>query len=143
MKIFFFCILITTCVASCKKNHVDTCLINLAQIAGSYKLTKLETVSYSTGAASDITSSLSSCDLLSIYNFRADGTATYTELANCNGSGSGTWSLSETELFTYFTTGSGNRINLTSIVSWDCANLVLITRWPSVAYNYQYILTRI
>jgi Lipocalin-like domain len=115
----------------------------MVEIAGRYKLTKLESVSYNTGAAQDITSMLTSCELLSIYNFNADGTATYTEVTNCNGSGSGTWNLSEAGLNTSFTTGSGNRISLTSIVSWDCTNLVLITRLPSVTYNYRYTLTKL
>ena len=143
MKIFSFSVLIVICIVSCKKKDVNTCHINMTEIAGSYKVTKLESVSYNTGAAQDLTSTLTSCELLGIYNFNADSTATYTELANCNGSGSGTWNLSEGGLYTDFTTGSGNRISLTSIVSWDCANLVLITRWPSVVYNYRYTLTKL
>ena len=114
----------------------------MAEIAGRYKITKLESVSYNTGAAQDITSTLTNCELLSIYNFNAGGTATYTELTGCNGSGSGTWNVSETGLYTSFTTGGGNRISLTSILSWDCISLVLITRWPSVTYNYRYTLTK-
>jgi len=41
-------------------------------------------------------------------------------------------------LYTNFATGTGNRIGSTSIVSWDCSELVLITQFPSVTYNNRY-----
>ena len=114
----------------------------MAQIAESYQLTKFESVLYNTGAAQDVTSTLTNCELSGIYHFNIDGTAAYTESTNCSGSGSGTWSLSNS-LYTLFTSGDGNRISSTSITSWDCTNLVLITMFPSVTYNYRFTLTKL
>ena len=143
MKTFFLSILVISFVVSCKKKDTDTCEITMAEIAGSYQLTKFESVSYNTGAAQDLTSTLPSCELSGIYNFKTDSTATYTELTNCNGSGNGTWSLSDAGLYTSFTSGNGNRISSTSITSWDCTNLVLMTRFPSVPYNYRFTFTKL
>ncbi len=114
----------------------------MAEIAGSYHLTKFESVSYNTGAAKDNTSSLTSCELSDIYTFHADSTAAYSELTDCNNNGSGGWGVSNATLYTSFTSGTGNRISGTSITSWDCSNLVLLTRFPSVDSNYRFTLTR-
>ncbi len=114
----------------------------MASIAGRYQLSKLESVSYNTGEVLDITSTLTSCELSGIYYFKNDNTATYTELVNCNGNGSGTWSSSDTNLFTAFDSGNGNKISGTSIINWDCTHLVLLTRYPSVSYNNRYTLTK-
>ena len=143
MKTLFLISLVITCIVSCKKKDVTTCDITMSEIAGNYKLTKLESVSYSTCAAQDLTSTLTSCELSGIYNFNTDSTATYSELVNCNGSGSGNWKLSETWLYTSFTSGNGNRISSTLIESWNCSNFVLMTRYPSVNYNYRFTLRRL
>jgi len=143
MKIRFLIGLIITCTVSCKKRDSPACVITTAQIAGHYKLTKLESVSYNTGIAQDLTSTLTNCELSGIYNFNNDNTATYSELVNCNGSSSGTWALSETWLITSFTSGIGNRINGTLIESWNCSILVLTTQYPSVNFNYRFTLRRL
>ncbi len=122
--------------------HNNTCAITMAAIAGSYRLAKYELVSYNTGAAQDLTSTLNSCQLSGIYNFNIDSTAAYTELNNCSGSGSGRWGLSGTSFYTSFTSGEGSRINLTSITSWDCTSLVLTTSFPSAVSNIRYTLTK-
>jgi hypothetical protein len=142
MKTFFLLSLFITCFLSCKKKEATTCEITMTEIAGHYKFTKLEKVSYGTGEAQDITSTLTSCELSGTYTFNIDSTATYSESGNCNGSGTGTWDLPGTWMYTAFTLGNGNRINATFIESWDCSNLVLITRYPSVNYNFRTTLTR-
>jgi len=114
----------------------------MASISGNYKFTKLEKVAYSTGETQDITSTLTSCDLSGIYTFKTDSTVTYTESTNCNGNGIGTWNLPGTFMYTTFASGNGNRINATLIESWNCFNLVLLTRYPSVTYNYRFTLAR-
>ena len=111
------------------------------QIVGSYHLTKFESVSFNTGAAQDLTPTLTNCELSGIYYFKTDGTATYAE-SNCSNIASGTWNLSNGSLYTLFTSGDGNRISSTSITSWDCTNLVLLTSFPSVEFNYRYTLTK-
>ena len=143
MKTSLFISLIILGVISCKKKDVSTCDITMPEIAGNYKLIKFESVSYATGSATDLTSTLTSCELSGIYNFNIDSTAIYTELTNCNGSGNGTWKVSETWLYTAFTSGDGNRISSTLIESWNCSTLVLITRYPSVTYNYRFTLRRL
>ena len=142
MKALFVGILLTVFIASCKKEETRTCKKNMKSIAGRYKLSKVELVSYKTGEAQDVTSTLSNCDLSGIYIFNTDNTTTYAEMGNCSGSGSGTWGLSGGNLFTSFENGNGNKISPTSIVSWDCTNLVLITRFPTVEYNNRYTLTK-
>lgn len=142
MKTFFLLSLVITTITACKKNESPACHITMTEIAGTYKFTKLEKVAYSTGDAQDITSTLSACELSGIYVFYTDSTATYTELPNCNGSGSGTWNIPGTWMNTTFSPGNGNRINGTFIENFDCNNLVLITRYPSVTYNFRITLSR-
>jgi hypothetical protein len=114
----------------------------MAQIAGTYQLTKFQSVSYNNGATQDLTSTLTNCELSGIYHFKTDGTATYTESINCSSIANGTWNLSNGSLYTLFTSEDGNRISSTSITSWDCTNLVLLTSFPSVEFNYRYTLTK-
>src|SRR4051812_31315355 len=134
MKIFLIALL-TVCIVSCKKNDSTTCEITMTQIAGSYHLTKFESVSYNTNATKDKTSTLTNCEISGIYHFNTDSTATYW-VTNCSRVESGTWSLSGSFLNTSFTSSDVNRINNTLIISWNCTNLVLITTFPSVDSNY-------
>lgn len=143
IKMCLATILVAACFASCKKGHLNNCKATMTDIAGAFKITKFETVSYSTGAAQDITSSLTSCQLSAIYQFNADSTATYNEPANCGGSSSGTWSVSGSGFYASFNSANANRIGLTSITSWNCVDLVLTTLFPSVNYNYRFTLTRV
>jgi hypothetical protein len=142
MKTFFAGILLIAFIGSCKKNGAAICEQNMAGIAGKYKITRLEHVSYNTGAAQDATSTLTSCELSGTYTLRADGNATFAESINCNGSGNGTWDLSGGHFYISLNAGDGNQIGLTSVVSWDCTDLVLITQFPSVDSNYRFTLTR-
>jgi hypothetical protein len=145
MKNLLAAVLLITLLFSCRKNGVlckeppEVCERTVPGIAGNYKLTKFELVSFSTGQAQDVTATLTACELSGIYDLRIDRTANYTEMANCNGSGTGTWDLTDGGvLITSFWT----RIRNTSIVSWDCTNLILITHFPSVLNNNRYTLTR-
>ena len=147
MKNIFFSILAILLLASCKKNNTNTCEQTMAEIAGKYKLIKLELVSYKTGAIQDVTSTLTSCQLSGVFVLHSDSTATYTELSSCNDSGTGTWNLSgginsSENLYASFTSGNGNYISLTSISSWDCRNLVLTTSFPYAQYNNRYTLAK-
>lgn len=143
MKTYLLSMLVVACFVSCKKSTATSCETTMTDIAGNYKITKYESVSYNTGATQDVTSSLASCALSAIYRFNIDSTATYTELNGCNGSGSGTWATSGSGFHTAFGPGNGNRIDVTSITSWDCSNLVLTTMFPSVTYNYRFTLSRL
>lgn len=115
----------------------------MTDIAGTYKITKYETVSYNTGTLQNVTSSLTSCQLSAIYHFSADSTAAYAEPANCGGSSSGTWRISGSGFYVSFNSVNANLIGLTSITSWNCDDLVLTTLFPSVDYNYRFTLTRV
>jgi hypothetical protein len=143
MKTIILIVLVAFSSISCQKEKAATCEITMENIAGSYKETKFESVSYTTGVATDLTSTLSGCELSGIYTFKIDGTATYTELVNCAGNGNGTWETPGTWMYTLFSSGTGNRISGTLIENWDCSNLVLITRFPSVAHNYRITLSRL
>ena len=70
-----FCILFLQ--KSTTKN--PACDVSVSSIAGKYYLAKAEKVAFSSGAATDITSTLSNCELTAEYNFDMNGTATYTE----------------------------------------------------------------
>ena len=143
MKNLFTIVLLTSLLFSCNKSTVKVCEKTIAGITGTYKLTKFELVSFDTGQAQDVTNTLSPCELSGIYDLRVDKTASYTEMANCTGNGTGTWGLTEGGiLYTSFASGNGSRISNTSIVSWDCIHLVLITHFPSVVNNNRYTLTR-
>jgi len=143
MKTFILISLVVTFFVSCKKNEATICAINMTEIAGNYKFSKLEKVSYSTGIAQDVTSTLTSCELSGLYTFNSDSTAEYSELAICNGNSSGSWNLSGTLLYTAFNSSNANRITGTLIESWDCSTLVLITRYPSVDYNFRITLSKV
>jgi hypothetical protein len=143
MKTFFLISLVTTCFVSCKKNEATTCDINMTEIAGNYKFSKLEKVSYTTGVTQDITSTLTNCDFSGMYTFNTDSTAEYSELAICNGNSSGSWNLSGTWIYTTFNSSNANRITGTLIESWDCSRLVLLTRYPSVDYNFRITLSKL
>jgi len=65
MKKIFFGILAIVLLASCKKNNTNTCTCEqtMAEIAGKYKLMKLELISNKTGAIQDVTSTLTNSDI--------------------------------------------------------------------------------
>lgn len=132
---------------SCKKSNTETgntgCEVSVSSLAGKYRLTKAERVAFTSGTATDITSTISNCELTAEYNFDTNGTATYTESSACTGSGSGTWRIEGGDIVIEFTSGNGSRVNSTSVVSWNCATLVLITRTPATIYNYRYTLSRL
>lgn len=143
MKIYLCSILVVACFVSCKKAASPSCGTTLTDIAGDYKIIKYESVSYNTGATQDITSSLPGCMLSAIYHFISDGTATYSESGGCDGSRNGTWAASNSGFHSTFESVNGNRIDATSITSWDCTNLVLTTMFPSVNYNYRFTLSKL
>lgn len=137
----------TAITFSCKKSGTEentpACELSLSSVSGIYHLTKAEKVAFSSGDATDITSSISSCELNAAYELNLNGTATYTENASCTGSGSGTWTAGNGAVSFNFTSGNGSRINSTSLVSWNCTTLVVITSTPSTLFNYRYTLTRL
>ncbi|HET6995462.1 MAG TPA: lipocalin family protein [Chitinophagaceae bacterium] len=114
----------------------------MAGMTGRYKIEKVESVSYNTGAAQDRTAVLTTCQRLGIYVFRADSTASYTGTGNCNGTINGRWYLTNSTFYIDFNSGNPGLHNLTALVSWDCTDLVLITRFPTVDSNYRYTLRR-
>ena len=61
----FLSILVIVLLASCKKNNTNTftCEQTMAEIAGKYKLMKLELISNKTGAIQDVTSTLTNSDI--------------------------------------------------------------------------------
>ena len=142
MKILFAGILVFVFLAGCRKKS-DTCDQNMADIAGKYKMTKFEQVSYSTGMAQDVTSYLTACQVSGIYTLNADSTMIYTETANCTGSGAGRWNIDGGHFYTEFNSGSSYLIHPTVIVSWDCNTLVLMTQYPNANTNDRITLTRL
>lgn len=140
MRILIFLFASLLCF-SCKK-HGD-CTMNMNSIAGTFKEVKMESVAFGSSIFTDVTSTLPSCELSGVYRLSADSTFTYTEPGTCKGSGSGTWEISDSWLYLSFTSGSGTRISGTSINSWDCSSLVLLTRYPSANFNYRITLHRL
>lgn len=143
MKMYLLSILVFGCLVSCKKTTTTSCQATMTDIAGNYKIIKYESVSYNTGATQDVTSSLPGCMLSAIYHFNSDGTATYSESGVCDGSRNGTWATSNSGFHSTFESANGNRVDATSITSWDCTNLVLTTMYPSVNYNYRFTLSKL
>jgi hypothetical protein len=148
MKAYISILLLCHLLFSCNKSG-DTgaaalthCDLSMITLAGNYQLTRLEQVAYATGIATDVTGSLTDCELPGIYNFKPDSTATYTEPAGCNGNGTGKWSIAENILTLSFSSGNATRLNFTTLVSWNCSNLVLITHYPSTLFNNRYTLTK-
>ena len=141
MKAKFYYIIILF-LFSCTRNHITSCQITMDDIAGKYKITKLESVAYSTGDAQDITSTLTTCERAGIYTFNTDSSAAYIEPNNCTGSGTGKWYTSNMWFYISLTPSDASRIGSTLIEKWDCSNLVLITRYPSVNFNNRYTLTK-
>ncbi len=135
-------LLLITFFFSCKKNNTGACEETMSSIAGRYKISKFELVSYNTGQSQDVTSTLTACQLSGVFNLRADGTVSYTESADCKNNGSGTWSVSDHTISASFDSGNNVLIEASHIVSWDCTSLVVITLFPSVANNNRYTLTR-
>jgi hypothetical protein len=129
-------------VFGCKKHKPVDCSETMNGIAGRYKITKIESVSYSTGSAQDRTTILTACQRTATYIFRPDGTATYTETGSCSGSGNGTWNFSNRNFNASFNSGHPILVYPTVLVSWDCTNLALITTFPTVDSNYRFTLTR-
>src|SRR5436309_148603 len=105
-------VLVIVTILSCRKNDVTntsdklavnaTCKKTMASIAGKYRLTKVEQVSYPSGEAKDVTDSTDGCILAGIFKLFANGRAIYTEPSNCNGSGTGSWSISNGSVYTSF-----------------------------------------
>ena len=143
MKTLIAGILVFIFLAGCRKK-TDNCHDTIADIAGQYKLTKLEQVVPSTGMAQDITAALSSCQLSGTYTLMADNTINFAEPANCTESGNGRWSVEYGNFISMFSSGGGRLAGLlTSIVTWDCKTLVLITHYPDASTNDRFTLTRL
>ena len=143
-NVFIVAVIIIIIAASCKKSTTPAnCELTTDAFAGMYKITKRESVAYTSGVATDQTVLLTDCVLSGIYDFRTDGTVTYTENGTCTGSGNGTWSISNTNLITSFVSGNGGTISQAQYTqSWDCTKIVLMTAYPSVVANDRYTLTR-
>jgi hypothetical protein len=145
MRLLIALVVAIALLISCKEKSITDpapCELTMQLFAGNYKITKLEKVYYATGIAEDITSSLTSCDLTALYNFKIDSTAAYSVGASCTGNTTGTWNISNANFNCSFASSQANRISNTTKVSWDCSKLVLITSFPSVVYNFRYTLSR-
>jgi len=115
----------------------------MTSFAGTYALTKYEQVTFSTGNAQDLTSTLSNCELSAIYKLNNDSTAIYTEPGTCTGSGTGNWIGSNSGISISFASGNGIKVNNTILISWNCKDLVLMTTYPNTVYNNRYTLSRL
>lgn len=143
MKGLALCVFSAVIVAGCKKENTSTvCETNMHAVAGMYHLTKMEQVAYSTGIATDVTSTLSSCDLQAVYQLKTDSTITYTEALPCSSNGSGHWQLGNNNISISLSPCNGSRLNISFFSSWNCSSLVLVTAFPSALYNYRYTLTK-
>lgn len=142
MKTIYFLLIYGLTLFSCKKNEIPGCELTTSNVAGSYHLTKVEEVLNPSGIATDMTSTLSSCERSAIYNFKSNGSATYTVNSGCSGQGSGTWAINEGRFSTSLSSGNEWRIGSTAFVSWDCNHLVLITLYPTSVSNNRYTLTK-
>jgi len=129
-------------LSGCHKS-TESCEQTMSAIAGQYKITRYERVTYGTGAVQDVTFYLTGCQLSGIYTLSADSTIIYQEQSNCTDSGAGRWRIESGGFYTEFNSGGGRNINLTTIVSWDCTNLVLISHYPNANFNDRFTLTRL
>jgi hypothetical protein len=143
MKVVCISLLAIIIIASCKKKDIATCETTMAEIAGNYKLSKLEKVYYNPDAIQNVTNTLTPCELSAVYVLKTDSTAVYTEPGTCTGNSTGSWYTQGAGMFIFFSSGNGSKINSASFTSWDCTSLVLTTMYPTVAYNYRYTLSKL
>jgi Lipocalin-like domain len=92
----------TSFVLSCKKkDKVNTCTLNEANFAGSYKIESIKYKLTPTSSEVDGTSFVDPCELDDVITFNAGNTYTYTDAGTAcspNGDDAGTWSLSGSSL---------------------------------------------
>ena len=122
MKKLFYTVLVSTVLfVSCKKDPVEVpCNIDMGSIAGPYKLSVMKYKGASGGAETDITGTISPCEVDDIVTFKANGTVTNTDAGTvCSPAGNttATWSLSGKNL-----SFDGEQY---TIESFDCKTLVL------------------
>lgn len=113
----------TLLFVACKKDSkTQTCNISIDEIAGTYKVTKVESVTG--GTTVDVSSSiLTSCPASGIYKLNADKTLTYTELPACSGNGNGTWDIVSGKI-SIIQTGNGFDLVSATVNSFNCSVMV-------------------
>lgn len=110
--------------SSCKKD--SNCERNMASIAGTYSLVKLEFGSG--GIFADVTSELEACERDDRVTLNANGTSAYADLGTvCSPAGdeTGTWSVSSSGRMTINSGGGILDLDDAEISSFDCTTLVL------------------
>jgi hypothetical protein len=115
---------------SCKKDENNDCPKTQAEIAGTYKLTKVE-VSLGGGSGfTDITNEVFTepCEADDQIVLNANGTASYVDAGTVctpNGSDSGTWQLNANGTINMGSGSVGLDLENATIASFDCKNLVV------------------
>ncbi len=111
---------------SCKKDDAPkVCATTIADIAGSYKITKVMATISGFGTT-DITATAlpDACRQSGVYQLNADRTLIYSENASCSSSGSGSWNLSADSSITISHNGGGLDFD-GKVKSFNCTNLVI------------------
>ena len=129
-------------VISCKKDDAPkVCASTVAEIAGSYKITKVMATISGVGTT-DITSTALSnaCRQSGVYQLNADRTLIYSENASCSSSGSGSWNVSADSSITVSHNGGGLDFE-GKVKSFNCTNLV-INEDSGGGNSVEYTITR-
>ena len=110
--------------SSCRKegHNDDTCKTDMSHIAGTYKLTALEYKASASGSGQDFLQFLDDCEKDDVLVLHANGAYNYNDMGKVctpDGSGTGTWSVSDNHLLT-----SDNSMLKGIVSSFDCKVLV-------------------
>ena len=127
--------LLVVVFASCKKNETNTCGKTMADIAGTYSISKLEFER--SGAFVDFTDSLEDCNKDDKLTLNADGTSSYQDAGvACDPpeNASGTWSIDSEGRMSIDDGGADIfSVSTAEITSFDCNTLVLTGISPGFA----------
>ncbi|MEI2748179.1 MAG: lipocalin family protein [Ferruginibacter sp.] len=132
-------------LSSCKKDDTSpSCEKTVAGIAGSYKVTKIETIT--AGITQDVTTSiLDACQISGVIQLKSDKTFTYTESGGtCTDNGAGTWDVVSGALTINSTSGGSYDVDNATISSWNCSTLVVSesANLGGVTIEYRSTLTK-
>ena len=116
-KVLLFLSVAVVGFTACDKDD-DDCDVNVASIAGTYKVISAKYKANPTAPEQDWYAALPACEKDDLQILNANGTYTYQDAgATCGGDFTGTWSL------------NGNIINIDgevgTVTGWDCNNLVV------------------
>jgi len=129
---------LTILFSACKKDDdAPVCALNATNIAGTYKISKVETIAG--GTTIDVTGSfLDNCTASGLYKLNSDNTLQYTELPSCGGNGTGTWNLTDGKL-SIIQTGNAFEFVNANVVDFNCSGMsvdIVSTPGSSIRFSF-------